>query len=257
MDADEIERAAEAFAVLLETKRRECEPLDFDWYPWRIIGSFGQILDQLLGPKNGNRKILDLAAGNPVADIGAADGDFGFFLESLGCEVDIIDHAATNGNRLRGAHALKAALHSAANIYDIDLDARFELPRRYGLAFFLGTLYHLKSPYYALESLAQQARYCVLSTKTATLASARAGLGRSRDVRIAEMPVAWLLRERELNNDPTNFWVFSHGGLERILERAGWTVLERTVAGNRNRAYPDRDPEERTWCLLQSKAWSS
>src|SRR5207302_1757082 len=98
------------------------------------------------------RSVFAEIAGQPVADIGAADGDFGFFLEQrLGCQVDLIDNAPTNYNGLRGAHRMRAELNSAVTINQIDLDTQFSLPRdSYRAVFFLGILYHLKNPFYVL-----------------------------------------------------------------------------------------------------------
>jgi hypothetical protein len=59
-----------------------------------------------------------------------------------------------NFNMLRGARLLKETLGSKVEIHEVDLDSQFRLPRSdYGLVFFLGILYHLKNPFYALESL--------------------------------------------------------------------------------------------------------
>jgi len=73
------------------------------------------VLDQVLtGP---NRELSALAGGAPVADIGAADGDVAFFLESLGFTVDIIDNGPTNMNGLEGARKVKQALGSNAALH--------------------------------------------------------------------------------------------------------------------------------------------
>jgi tRNA (mo5U34)-methyltransferase len=95
-----------------------------------------------------------LSAAKPVLDIGAADGALSFFLESLGYRVEAWDHSGTNMNRMQGLRSLAQVLGSQVHIQDVDLDGRFEITRRYGAALFLGTLYHLKNPFYALETLA-------------------------------------------------------------------------------------------------------
>jgi tRNA (mo5U34)-methyltransferase len=67
---------------------------------------------------------------------------------------------------MAGIRALKEALGSFVEIHAVDLDSQFELPeQQYGLVFFLGLLYHLKNPFYVLESLSKAARYCLLSTR--------------------------------------------------------------------------------------------
>jgi len=48
------------------------------------------ILNEMLtGPR---RQILPHGAQSSVLDIGAADGDLGYFFESVGARVDVIDH---------------------------------------------------------------------------------------------------------------------------------------------------------------------
>jgi hypothetical protein len=116
-------------------------------------------------------------------------------------------------------------LGSRIAIHDVDLDRAQGLPRRtYGLALFLGTLYHLKNPFLVLETLAEHCAYCILSTRIAQMA----GPGR---VRIQDEPVAYLFDPREANDDPTNFWIFSETGLMRLIERSGFTVIAHRTTG--------------------------
>ena len=220
------------------------------WYPYETLGNLGH-MDVLL---TGEYRDLDrLADGLPVADIGAADGDLAFVLERcFGWEVDIVDNAPTNMNGLRGAHLLRAALGSQVGIHDVDLDRQFHLPREhYGLVFFFGILYHLQNPFYALRQLAAQADHCLLSTKIARFA-AQGG------IEIGPVPVAYLLAPREANDDPTNFWVFSHAGLDRLAERTGWDVLARMYVGDVDASDPaSADHDERAFMLLRSQRLGS
>jgi hypothetical protein len=197
-----------------------------------------------------HRSILTLAGDDPIADIGAADGDLAFFLETLGCEVELIDHGPTNFNGLRGARLLREALGSRASISEVDLDAQFALPReRYGLVLFLGILYHLQNPYYALLSLARSARYCVLSTRVARFTQ-------DKQVRFGDVPVAYLVGPSETNNDSTNYWIFSPAGLRRILERTGWTIVDYLAVGATGDSDPaSADRDERAFCLLRSEVF--
>jgi SAM-dependent methyltransferase len=219
---------------------------EIPWYPYPVLDNFTQ-LDGLLGGEH--RKFLKLAGDDPVLDIGCADGDLAFFLEHLGLEAHAIDFGPTNFNRLRGARRLKEALGSSVAIHELDLDDAGPLPAaRYGLVFFLGTLYHLKNPYSALERLARAARFCVLNTKVAKWTP-------DRKLRLMDAPVAYLLDPKECNDDSTNYWVFSELGLRRIVERSGWEIRSFVTSNN-----PDSDPatpagDERAACLLESRAF--
>jgi tRNA (mo5U34)-methyltransferase len=233
-----------AFASELDKKKAMLD-VDFGWYPYSTLNNL-VILEQLLTGER--RRFGDLIRQGPVLDIGTADGDLAFFLDTLGVSVHAIDHAPTNFNGLRGARRLKDELSSSIEIYDTDLDAQWELPEKhYDFVFFLGTLYHLKNPYYALEALAGVANYCALSTRVARFNPAR-------DVDFSRQPIAYLLEPYEANNDPTNYWIFSELGLQRMISRTGWEIDDYRTFGNT----ADSDPatsegDERAFCLLRSR----
>jgi hypothetical protein len=215
------------------------------WYRYDILGNLTHI-DALL--HGANRDLGALAAGLPVADIGAADGDLAFALEAQwGWHVDVIDTPHTNMNGLRGARALREQLGSKVRIEDIDLDRQFRLPRdHYGLVLLLGILYHLQNPFFVLRELASHADYCLLSTRVARFAGEHC-------TPIAELPVAYLVNPEETNNDASNYWMFSPTGLDRVVARAGWVVLERYSAGDRFASDPSSpDHDERMYMLLRS-----
>jgi tRNA (mo5U34)-methyltransferase len=206
-----------------------------EWYPWRSLSAM-QILERELGVNlDALRKMIGAA---PVLDLGCGDGDVAFFLESLGsnersARVDAVDHAPTNYNRMEGVRVLKRALGSNIGIHAVDLDSRPNLPgANYGLAIMLGVLYHLKNPYLALETLARSSRHLFMSTRIASLTP-------DRKLNFGALPMAYLVDDRELNNDPTNFWIFSEEGLKRIVRRSGWNILKyATLGGSASTADP-------------------
>lgn len=241
MNAQQLETAALAFMTEIDALKAAIDPA-FPWYPYGSLNNFIHLkplfeqfpLDQLLG-------------GRPALDIGAADGDLAFFLERLGHAVEVIDHAPTNFNGLRGARLLASQLNSAVVIHDVDLDSYFRLPdTRYDLVFFLGILYHLKNPFLVLESLGKVTRYLLLSTRIARFAP-------SADP-IKHLPVAYLLDPAEANNDSTNYWIFSETGLLRLFDRTGWNVLAHRSVGDTENSDPARpDHDERCFALLASR----
>lgn len=242
---------------------------NISFYPHDTFGNLWHLEKLLRGER---RDLARLAGGLPVADIGAADGDLAFFLEAQGLRMHVIDNAPTNCNGLAGARAVKEALGSDVAVHDIDLDTQFTLPQaEYGLVFFLGILYHLKNPYYALEMLARRSRHLALSTRVAQFArplvppppgkAVREIISRLVDppsemTRIAGLPVAYLVDERECNDDPTNFWIFTHEGLKRILSRCGWEVLDYMAVGNTTSSDPATPAgDERAFCLARSRVF--
>ncbi len=173
---------------------------DFEWYRYQSLTNVTHISD-LLGDRHDY--ILDLAREKGVLDAGCADGDLAFFFESLGCDVVAMDHPAPNHNGMRGVRLLKQILHSNVTVREVDLDSQFAVPdRRFGLSLFLGALYHVKNPFYILETLAKCSEYCLLSTRVA-----------QRFPFIGRIPekasLGYLLDAEELNADDSNFWIFS------------------------------------------------
>jgi 2-polyprenyl-3-methyl-5-hydroxy-6-metoxy-1,4-benzoquinol methylase len=219
---------------------------DYGWYPYESLSALA-VVGGLIAPFHGE---LDEALGAaPVADLGCGDGEWSVLFAQLGAQVDAIDHRESNFNQMRGLDVLRRTLAPSIGAFDIDLDARIELPRRdYGLILFLGTLYHLKNPYHVLETLAAAGDWCILSTRIAQVAP-------HTRVRIDTEPLAYLLDRREANNDPTNFWIFSPAGLARLLERTGWQIAAEKRVG----CAVDSDPvdpaaDERAFLLLRSRA---
>lgn len=256
MDITEINQQSALFRKRLDALKAQLAPQEFGWYPYGTLDNF-TLFDQLL--TGSHRRLLDLMGDGISVDIGAADGDTAFFLESLGRRMHVVDFAPTNYNGCRGVRLLRDALGSAVEVSEINLDQRFELPAaRYELAFFLGILYHLRNPYLVLEGLARSARHALLSTRIARYNVAEDqvpadGINHQR-VELANVPVAYLVDERECNNDATNFWMFSEAGLRRILRRTGWDVLDFMTVGNTTASDPATPGgDERAVCLLRSR----
>jgi SAM-dependent methyltransferase len=240
----EMIRKGAAFQRRLSKLKSELGEHEFPWYPYDSLGNLW-VLDRLLEGRF--RKLLDEARGSHVLDIGCADGDLSFFLESLGFRVTAIDYPDTNHNGMRGIRALKKALQSNIEILTADIDSRFQLPEGpYDLVIVLGILYHLKNPYYLLELLARHARFCLLSTRVARVAPDGTSL--------RDLPVAYLLGPDELNQDWTNYWIFSEAGLKRLIFRTGWEVCGYQSVGDADRSMPHtREHDERAFCLLRNR----
>ncbi len=240
---------AVAFKARLAAAKAAVEPASGSWYPYDILGSLWHLDDMLTGE---HRDLAALIGADPVADIGGADGDLSFFLASLGVSCDLVDHGPSNFNALAGARRLHAhlqpSLPAPVAVHDLDLDGGVPLPRpRYGVAFFLGILYHLKNPLGVLEALARQAAHCFLSTRVARVAP-------DRRTRFEDLPIAYLVDPAECNADASNYWVFSPAGLERLFARAGFEVLDRLHRGDLVHSDPaSAERDERAYFLLRSR----
>ncbi|MGH9559229.1 MAG: class I SAM-dependent methyltransferase [Bryobacteraceae bacterium] len=232
------------FLTTLEKAKADARA-DFEWYPYNSLSNV-QHIAALVGDRQ--TELLEIARGKGVFDVGCADGDLSFFFESLGCEVVAADHPGPNQNTMRGVRRLKETLKSQVEIRELDLDSQFSPPdRRFGLTLFLGALYHLKNPFYILETLAKCSDFCILSTR---IARRFPHLGRVPD----QAAIAYLLDTDELNRDETNFWIFSDAGLKLLLRRSSWNVCAcRNLGDTSNSDAGSLDRDERVFCLLQSR----
>ena len=226
---------------MLAATRKQLESNGIDWYAYDSLANFTQL-----------KRLFDEAgldsdtmlSGSAVLDVGCADGDFAFALESLGARVTAVDHPRSSQNGMKGVRALKSALGSSLELLEMDIDRSFDLEQRqFDFAFILGVLYHVKNPFYVLETVARHTRYCAVSTRIA----------RYFPQQLTDSPIAYLLSEDELNADNSNFWIFSPAGFSRLLERSHWRVLASFSVGDSVNSRPDTiEHDERIFCLLES-----
>ncbi len=192
--------------------------------------------------------VFDAARAGGVVDIGCGDGEISFLFEQLGFQVTSIDHPSTNHNGMQGVRALKRLLGSGIEIREADLDEGFSLPAgKRSVAMLLGVLYHIKNPFRLMEQLAKQCEYCFLSTRVARRWPDGSPMP-------ANQPIAYLLDADELNADESNYWIFSHAGLDRLLRRTHWTVVESFSIGETEKSDPSSlVNDERVFSLLRSR----
>jgi SAM-dependent methyltransferase len=241
-----IQAALRVQEKLATVKARGAPPRP-GWYPWDSFGSV-VLLDRLLTGRY--RWLGPMIGADPVVDVGCGDGALSFVFEALGFRVCAVDHHQSNYNEMRGVAALKHALNSKVRIAEINLDREPRLPvKRCGLAVFLGVLYHLKNPFCVLESIGEQARYCLLSTAVTRFAP-----GESAD--ISEMPAAFLAGRDGLRGDETNYWIFTERGLRNLIDRAGWEVCDWLALRDEESRLWGSQKDERVLCLLRSRRFA-
>jgi len=242
-DFTPLRDGAERFKQRVTEVKKALGPVDFEWYPSDTLSAFVH-LDRLL--TGGNRSLF--SGRKRILDVGCQDGEISFYLESAGHEVVALDHPTYNHNGMRGVRALKQALRSGIQLCDVDLDRQFVLPdETYDVAIVLGVLYHLRNPFYILEELARRASYCLLNTRIARRFPDGTAIP-------PHLPIAYLLDERELNDDETNYFIFSEQGLRTLLARTYWDLCDSMTVGGTADSDPVRpDRDERFFCLLKSR----
>lgn len=227
------------FAGRLMAIRAEDESVS--WYPFFSMSNV-EYLDPIL-PSSIKEALVDGALDWDVLDVGAADGDLGYFFESRGSRVDFLDNASTNYNGCHGIQALASHLGSESRLIQQDIDRQFTLDKQYDFALALGLLYHLRNPMYFLMTLAEHAERMVLSTRVAKFLP--------NGEPISEYAIGYLLYARESYNDPTNFWTLSPKGLELMLKRCGWSVKTSRLVGAEVSNPVDDDADQRMFVYCE------
>jgi len=243
-DGDYLLKMARKFREELADVKKAI--LDVDWYPYDTLSNFAHIKEFFdLIPLN---KLI--SKGSDVLDIGAADGELAFMCEKLGYQPKVIDFAPTNHNNLIGIRTLGSVLDSKIEIFDFNLDSYGAidsiLPNPVSLTFLLGIHYHLKNPFLTLDFLSAKTEYLVFSTRISRYTP--------NGYEMKRESLAYLLTDSELNNDATNYWVFSEKAILRLFERTGFEVVKSKCVGDTASSVPhDMNYDERFFALLRSK----
>ena len=153
-------------------------------------------------------------AGRTVLDIGAWDGFFSFEAERRGASrVVAADYYSWHGAGWGTKDAFRLAREARGSaVEDVDIDVMDLSPERLGtfdVVLFLGVLYHLRHPLLALERVASvTGDLLVLETVV--------------DMAGIKRPAVAFYPDRELNNDPTNWWGPNVPAVEGMLRSVGF-----------------------------------
>jgi tRNA (mo5U34)-methyltransferase len=160
-------------------------------------------------------------SGRSVLDIGAWDGFFSFEAERRGASrVVAADHYAWHGTGW-GTGEGKAGFQLARDVLgsrveDLDIDVMDLSPERAGsfdVVLFLGVLYHLPNPFLALQRVASVTSGLLILETVVDM------VGVSR-------PAAAFYPDRELNDDPTNWWGPNHAAVAGMLRSVGFVRVD-------------------------------
>lgn len=166
-------------------------------------------------------RLPDSLQGRSVLDVGAWDGFFSFEAERRGASrVVASDYYSWHGvgwgtgQGKAGFELARTALGS--RVEDVDLDVMDLSPERLGsfdVVLFLGVLYHLRDPLLALERVASVTRDLLVLETVVDMVGMR-------------RPAAAFYPDRELNNDPTNWWGPNHAAVCGMLRSVGFTRVD-------------------------------
>lgn len=182
-----------------------------------------RVLDQVI-PKD--------LKGKSVLDIGCNSGFFSFEMKKRGAErvvgVDIMPHLLAQSRF--GSHWFDLPLELyELGAYDVE-----SLRSKFDVVVFIGVLYHLKHPLYALEKIAS---VCNETMYFQSVVRGPAGdVDPAGDYPVNEVAVfdqpAWpklYFIERKFNGDESNWWFATRSCLKAMLRTAGFRTVEDTA----------------------------
>jgi len=153
-----------------------------------------------------------------VLDVGAWDGFFSFEAERRGAaRVLATDYYSWFGGgwgTKEGFDLARQALNSRVQDMAVDvMDLSQQEIGTFDVVLFLGVLYHLRHPFLALERIASVTGDVLILETVIDMV----GFGR---------PAMAFYPERELNNDPTNWWGPNVAAVEGMLRAVGFRRVD-------------------------------
>lgn len=164
--------------------------------------------------------------GKTVLDIGCNAGFYSLQLHALGARVTGIEHDRRYLAQARfAAEVLRADIdYRLMNVYDVD-----RLGQQYDYVLFMGVLYHLRYPLYALDKVARLPREKLIFQSMLRGSTEIFPVEHDYDIserRIFEDPgfPSMYFLEHSYAGDPSNWWVPNRAAMEAMLRSAGLRI---------------------------------
>lgn len=196
----------------------------------------------------GSLQIPPDCSGLSALDIGTRDGFFAFELEKRGARVTAIDYMQSSATGFDVAAELLGSkvTYIQESVYDISAD-------KYGtfdVVLFLGVLYHLPDPLGALDIIRRVCRDTLyLEThvidEALLLPNGEFATLDSVSPRLKDIPIMQFYPADVLKRDYTNFWAPNLMCLERMLVESGFSIVRKSLRGDRAIVQSRRGPEPR------------
>jgi len=164
--------------------------------------------------------------GKTVLDIGCNAGFYSLRLHARGAQVTGIEH---DPHYLRQAEFAARELGADIEFILMDVYDVERLGRQFDYVLFMGVLYHLRYPLYALDKVARLPRerlvfQSMLRGSAETLRVEDDYPITEREVFLdSRFPCMYFLENRYAG-DPTNWWVPNRAGMEAMLRSAGLRI---------------------------------
>jgi tRNA (mo5U34)-methyltransferase len=167
--------------------------------------------------------------GKTVLDIGCNAGFYSLQLHHRGARVTGIDHDARYLEQARFAAGVLGAdiEYRQLEVYEVD-----RLERQFDYVLFLGVLYHLRHPLYALEKVASIVRERLVFQSM--LRGSMETMKLQADYPIEEQELfldprfpAMYFIEGSYAGDSTNWWIPNRSGMEAMIRSVGLRIDQR------------------------------
>jgi tRNA (mo5U34)-methyltransferase len=167
----------------------------------------------------------DRLDGMTVLDIGAAEGFYSFECEKRGATVTAVDQFSAEQSGFALARELLGSnvKHLHGSIYTLDVNVL----GRFDLVLCLGVLYHLRYPLLALDNLYSICRNRIIvesqiCDRWYLKTDGTPAAIEEFPSELTQTSMAQFYPDRELNDDPTNWWAPNQIGLVKMLESSGF-----------------------------------
>jgi tRNA (mo5U34)-methyltransferase len=236
-----LERREELYSLVANSP--EYRALDISLYPHDIISNNFPFIVELL-QASGSSDFLREADVKTVLDVGGANGDLSFVFAGAGFETTLIDLSISYQKSPLVASLINLVLKANVRVVDLSVDGHFNYhdiiehtvnfgqfthevrSEVFDLVICFGLLYHLTNPFAFLASVSKICRYCILGTWLMSYLP-------DNVTRVRDMPLAYFLGPGELNNDASNYWVFTDSSFRRLAERTGFSIVSSVNAFGR------------------------
>jgi tRNA (mo5U34)-methyltransferase len=186
-----------------------------------------------------------------VCDIGCANGEIALCFSLLGMQTSAIDFSFKHDQAPFVVSRMAQAFDAPLGVSDMSVDKYFSLEdirnsqvfgpkeslpqEKFDLIVCFGLLHHLKNPLSFLESIANLAERVIIGTNLFTHLP-------NQELDLSDRSLAYFVDSDELNNDPTNFWMFTDKAFQRLVRRAGYEIISVLKIANTASgvAVPDR-----------------
>jgi tRNA (mo5U34)-methyltransferase len=228
-----LERRAELYNLVINLPEYSASGATL--YPHDIISNNFPIIVELL-QASGSSDFLREKDIETVLDVGGANGDLSFIFSAAGFETTLVDLSISYERSPLVASLINLQLGANVRVVDLSVDGYFNYSdlmkytvnsgqfshdshsEVFDLVICFGLLYHLKNPFAFLESVSKICRYCILGTWLMSYLP-------DNITRVRDAPLTYFLRPGELNNDASNYWVFTDSSFRRLAERAGFSIV--------------------------------